>query len=67
MTVAILVIAVVILLLQVRNTWVVHDTHWLLNALYEKTNGVDFDVRAIRSGTVGYPDPPHVDSTRRPS
>jgi uncharacterized protein YoxC len=49
MTIAILLVAVAILLLQLRNTWVTHDTRWSLNRLEETLDLVDFDVRDIHA------------------
>ncbi len=47
MTLAILLVVVAILLLQLRNTWVIHDTRWSLNRVEETLDLVDFDVRDI--------------------
>lgn len=51
MATATLIIAVAILLLTLRNTWVIHDTRWGQNRLAETLDLVDFDVRDIHAAT----------------
>lgn len=49
MTLAILLVAVAILLLELRNTWTILETRWALNRLEETLDLVDFDVRDIHA------------------
>lgn len=67
MTIAILLIGVAILLIQLRNTWVIHDTRWSLNRIEETLDLVDFDVRDVHQA-VGAKRSPHREQMwRKPS
>lgn len=53
MTLAVLIIAAAVaLLVLLRIWWLTQDTRWHLQALYEKVDRVDFDVRYIHNEVV---------------
>ncbi len=66
MTTAILICVVAILLLQLRNTWVIQDTRWSFDRIEETLDLVDFDVRDIHQAVDAKRSPHREQMWRKP-